>query len=621
MPRDSGAPEWSDDALRLLTRAGAVLSSSLDYETTLDAATRLAVPDLGDLCTISIVDDGRSGPRRERRTPAGGETVEIEQLAVAHVVPAKETLARELGERSLLDPRSPAGATQPLRSARAVLQPTVTDIFLEALAQDADQLSALRQLGLRSYMCVPLAVRGWVLGLMVFAVTESGRRYGADDLALAIELASRVATAVDNARLYEAEQRARWSAERGVERMARLNAVTSALSDALMPDAASTVIVRQATHAVGGRTGVLALLVEGGGELELSHSVGYSREFLDAYRRFPVSAPLPLAEAVRTGKPVFLESMMEWVARYPGFVVAESFADEAAWAALPLEAGGEILGALGFEFTGTRRVSAEDRAFMQSVVAQCAQGLVRARLRESEQTARAEATSAERARWMVAVGEALSVARAEPGRESARSAPVRVAGLAREAVAQVTTSAQAKGIALRVEVPEEGAAIRTDEIKLRQALLSLLEHAVGTTERGEVALRVSVADGRAHFVVRDTGGGMAGSDLAHVFEPFWRAEHSARQTADSGGPALSVALHLARLLGGDIEAESVIGEGSTFALWIPAGGASEREVSLHAGASAGEADAPGEAADLDAPSRSWDTGRAEREPERRGNAP
>src|SRR5205085_4796145 len=75
--------------------------------------------------------------------------------------------------------------------------------------QDDFHLGLVRELGVQSYMCVPLVAHGEALGVISLVSAESGRRYGPDDLALAEELARRAGTAIENAQLYrEVEERA-----------------------------------------------------------------------------------------------------------------------------------------------------------------------------------------------------------------------------------------------------------------------------------------------------------------------------------------------------------------------------------------------------------------------------
>jgi signal transduction histidine kinase len=84
----------------------------------------------------------------------------------------------------------------------------VTDADLADFAANADQLRVYREIGFRSAMIVPLRVGERLLGAIILATDESGRRYGQDDMALATDLASRAALAIENTRLYQDAQAA-----------------------------------------------------------------------------------------------------------------------------------------------------------------------------------------------------------------------------------------------------------------------------------------------------------------------------------------------------------------------------------------------------------------------------
>jgi GAF domain-containing protein len=104
------------------------------------------------------------------------------------------------------------GAPVVLRTREAELVAEVTDEMLAVVARDARHLEILRALGMGSFMVVPMVARGAVVGCMTFVSAEAGRRYDADDLTLAEDLAARCALAVDNARLYREAERARAAA-------------------------------------------------------------------------------------------------------------------------------------------------------------------------------------------------------------------------------------------------------------------------------------------------------------------------------------------------------------------------------------------------------------------------
>jgi PAS domain S-box-containing protein len=185
----------AEDASRraaFLAEAAAVLTSSLEYERTLEAVARLSVPHVADWCAVDIV----------------GEGGEVRRLAVAHVDPAKIEWARELAERYPYDPEAPSGVPNVIRTARPEVYPDISDEMLVAGARDEEHLRLLREVGFVSAMIVPMAAHGRVSGVITFVTAESGRRYGPEDLAFAQHLARRSALAVENARLYREAQEA-----------------------------------------------------------------------------------------------------------------------------------------------------------------------------------------------------------------------------------------------------------------------------------------------------------------------------------------------------------------------------------------------------------------------------
>ena len=165
------------------------------------------------------------------------------------------------------------------------------------------------------------------------------------------------------------------------------------------------------------------------------------------------------------------------------------------------------------------------------------------------------------------IDEVLTFSRVEAGKEVLREDEVRLRPLIEEAVVMVMPLAEAKGLSLRVDVPD--AQLQTDGGKLRQILLNLLSNAVKFTDRGEISVRVRESEDRVEVRVVDTGIGIARENLERIFEPFWQVEQSPTRRAGGTGLGLSVSRSLARLLGGDVAVESKLGEGSTFTLTLP----------------------------------------------------
>ncbi len=176
---------------RFLAQTGQLLATSLDYEQTLERVAQLVVPRLADWCGIDMLD----------------EQGEMHQVAVAHVDPAKVEMAHEARRRYPPDPDAPAGVPAILRGGPSELYAEIPDELLVQGAQDEDHLRLIREIGMRSAMAVPMRIGDLTLGAITLVSAESGRRFDADDLAFAEDLALRAATAVQNARLFAAQQR------------------------------------------------------------------------------------------------------------------------------------------------------------------------------------------------------------------------------------------------------------------------------------------------------------------------------------------------------------------------------------------------------------------------------
>ena len=181
--------EEHDAALRerFLADAAQVFASSLDYEQTLQRVAQLAVPALADWCAVELPDD------RGRAAPGGARARRARRAS---------SPARALRERYPPDPESATGTAAVMRSGEPMLFSEIPEELLAASVEDPEQLEAVRALGLRSAMLVPMITAGRTLGTMTFAYAESGRRYGERDVDFARVLAGRSATALENSRLY-----------------------------------------------------------------------------------------------------------------------------------------------------------------------------------------------------------------------------------------------------------------------------------------------------------------------------------------------------------------------------------------------------------------------------------
>ncbi|MCC2670636.1 MAG: tmoS, partial [Armatimonadetes bacterium] len=231
-----------EDSLQFLAEASKLLAQSLEYETSLAQVARLAVPWFADWCAVDLAQGGT-----------------LRRLAFTHVDPEREQLGWELWNSRPSDDQADLGSARVFLTGRSELSPEVSDELLAAITGDAG-LTRARELGLWSFLAVPVFARGQVIGVFNFITAESHRRYGPGDVEIAEDLARRAGFAVDNARLFHEVEEAgkakdRFLAMLGHELrnpLAPIRNAVSAMSKRTAPDAAlerhRAIIERQAGH-------------------------------------------------------------------------------------------------------------------------------------------------------------------------------------------------------------------------------------------------------------------------------------------------------------------------------------------------------------------------------------
>jgi PAS domain S-box-containing protein len=169
----------------ILNEAGAILASTLDFDATLAAVARLAVPAFAGACIVDVVGDD-------------GAVARVEAI---HVDPTKQALLREIRRRYPPRPGDPDPTMSAIATRRPVLARSVPESVLASAAHDEDHLRLLRAVRPDSAIVVPMLARGEALGALTF-VRYGGEAYAPGDVPFAQELARRAALALDHSRLY-----------------------------------------------------------------------------------------------------------------------------------------------------------------------------------------------------------------------------------------------------------------------------------------------------------------------------------------------------------------------------------------------------------------------------------
>jgi signal transduction histidine kinase/CheY-like chemotaxis protein len=189
---------------------------------------------------------------------------------------------------------------------------------------------------------------------------------------------------------------------------------------------------------------------------------------------------------------------------------------------------------------------------------------------DARQTAQVETLIRAGDSLMAILNDVLDLSKIEAGRLDLETAPFDLRELIERAVELWAEPAASKGLALTFDADASAPAwVLGDAMRLRQVLMNLLSNAVKFTERGEVRVVLRGADGQVQIDVRDTGIGLTDAQQAGLFEAFAQAEASTARRFGGTGLGLAICRKLARNMGGDIEVESRLAEGSTFRLRLP----------------------------------------------------
>ena len=163
----------------------------------------------------------------------------------------------------------------------------------------------------------------------------------------------------------------------------------------------------------------------------------------------------------------------------------------------------------------------------------------------------------------------LDLAKIEAGRMELNSEEVNIEVVVEEVVELIRPQADAKGLALEMDVARSLPAAFADRARVRQVLVNLAANAVKFTERGSVTISASAADGWITLAVTDTGVGIPADAQVYIFDEFRQADSSTTRRYGGTGLGLAISKRLVELHGGRLWVDSTAGAGSTFRFTLP----------------------------------------------------
>lgn len=183
--------EAARQRVRLVSDASELLAVTSAYPGPLVRLANLMVLEVADLCVIDIVDESGA----------------LVRVAAVHANQSKQPLADRLARRYSPRPGMSDPVTRTFLTGEPHFASSVSESFLRAATQDDEHLRIALDLGVQSFLSVPLAARGRILGVLTLISTNPDIRYGDPEVRLAEEIARRAGVRIDNARLYEERDR------------------------------------------------------------------------------------------------------------------------------------------------------------------------------------------------------------------------------------------------------------------------------------------------------------------------------------------------------------------------------------------------------------------------------
>ena len=589
-----------------LAQASAALSDSLEFETTLNTVARLAVPGIADSCAIHLLEDDDS----------------IKLVAVVHVDPEKAAPMRAIS-----DPQTSAPSRTWVRTIREGTPALLADISAadahRSLDGDERLIANFNELRFTSQISVPLRARGRTIGGITFALGPGLRRYDAVDVRLAEDLAHRAAVAVDNARLYRAAQDGEAAAALGQRRAHLLADVGAALASSLNYEASLKVVASLAVPDMADWCAVDILDDDGCLQrIAMVHNDPAKLHLVEALSTHypePQQSTRGVWHVMRTGQATLVagvtDEVIASVARDAGHRRFLREIGLTSYISVPLVARGRAFGVITFATAESgRHYSDDDLRFAQDVASRAALAVENARVYKQANDANRlkdeflgtlshelrtplnavlgyarmlrdgvwdDTTKQARALEILErnaqvltqmVEDVLDTSRIISGKLRLNMQPVDLTAVLADAVATILPAADAKGVAVNVSVDRAVPTVHGDPERLQQVVWNLLANAVKFTDRGgAIHVQLERMGAYACVVVADTGRGVSGDFLPHIFERFRQADSRFSREHGGLGLGLAIAREIVETHGGTIRAASEgEGRGAAFTVMLPA---------------------------------------------------
>ncbi len=469
----------------------------------------------------------------------------------------------------------------------------------------------------RTMLGVPLLREGTLIGVMVLArpVVEP---FNLKQIEVAATFADQAVIAIENVRLFNEVQERTDELARSVEELRALGEVTQAVNSTLDLETVLATIVAKAVQLSETEAGTIYVFNEKTEKFELRSTYGMDDTLIAAIRERHIRIGDPgVGQAAAKRAPVQIPDVRnEPSSELLEVVVRAGFC---AVLAVPLLGADRIVGALVVRRKQPGEFPKSTIDLLETFADQSVLAIQNARLfREIEEKGRElEIASKHKSQFLAnmshelrtplnailgyaelmldsiygepsdkmrkvlerlqsngrhllgLINDVLDLSKIEAGQLTLSLDDYSLSDVVHGVVSAVEPLAAEKRLAFKADVPPDLPGGRGDERRLSQVLLNLVGNAIKFTDKGEVAVRASTANGTFTVAVCDTGPGIAADDQVKIFEEFQQADSSITRKKGGTGLGLSIAKRIIEMHGGRIWVESEPGKGSTFYFTLP----------------------------------------------------
>jgi GAF domain-containing protein/anti-sigma regulatory factor (Ser/Thr protein kinase) len=526
-----------------------------------------------------------------------------------HVAATEGTDAEGLDIMRRVFPIAPAGGTATGRAIESRSVVYIPDVTADAGYRFRDESTAAN---FRSVLAVPMIHDGRPIG----TVNVTGARpamFSERQITMLKTFADQAVIAIENSRLFNELQARTAELTRSVEELRALGEVGNALSSTLDLDTVLATILTRANQLAGTQAGQIYDYDDATEELRPRATFGYIKEIDDAVRR----NPLRNGEGV-TGQSVLKKQPIQvtditvegaYESRLRDLAIESGFR---AVLAVPLIREDQVMGALTIARTQAGEFPRQVIDLMTTFASQSALAIQNARLFHQLEIASKHKSQflanmshelrtplnailgytelivdqvygqvpekinevldrvQKSGRHLLGlINDVLDLSKIEAGQLVLTLSDYSFSDVVQSVVSSVGSLAAEKQLRLTVDLAPDLPVGQGDERRITQVLLNLVGNSIKFTEKGEVAVRVSVSDGAFLAAVADTGPGIKKEDQAKIFEEFQQSDTTVTKTKSGTGLGLAIAKRIVELHGGRIWVESVFGQGSTFFVSVP----------------------------------------------------